>query len=171
MYNICNANYCYADDETADEDVDSRANLARLDLVAGNYNRQSTAAATDEFEITYTFNAPVDFTSLTLKKVAGGAADFFDNYKGICLTLTDADGATFGGSGTSCTDQVWGFGLIANDAVADIDFTALTGTQNVVSATLTFDTTNVAGSDLANSPDGTDILSIAQITIDSTFSA
>ena len=109
---------------------------------------------------------------MTLTKTLGGAADYFDNYKGICLTITDDEGNV---TGPSCTDQVWGFGLIAEDANADIVFDALTDSK-VLSAKLTFDTTDDAtdgtnGSDLASKPDGTDIISIAQITIDATFSA
>ena len=139
MYNICNANYCFTDN--AVDSVNSRANRARLDLAEGNYERVSAGGALNEFIIDFTFNAPVTFNSLTLKKVLevpGVEGDYMDIYKGVCLSITNDVGLM---TGLLCTDRSYGFtGNIAfginpsTDDKQDIVFhgTILTGTPNIL---------------------------------------
>ena len=170
MYNICNANYCFTDN--AADSVNSRANRARLDLAAGEYERLSSGGAEDEFLIDFMFNAPVTFNSLTLKKVlqiSDQAGDYMDVYKGICLRITNSAGTV----NAICTDTTFGFtngnaasSTESTDASQDIVFdgTGIAGATDIVSAQLTFDTSGT-GSNL----DVNDKLKIAQVTIDSIF--
>ena len=152
--------YCYSDDQTVDQSVESRANLARLTLVDGVYSRESTTLSNnEEFVIDIAFNNAITFNSLTLKKVLNAAGtDYDDMYNNTCLTLTTMDpdtGITTAGHCVNgycpilgiCTDRDYGFGsntysTESSDNQPDIVFAgALTGTENVVSARLTFDTT------------------------------
>ena len=170
MYNICNANYCFTDN--AADSVNSRANRARLDLAEGNYERVSAGGALSEFIIDFTFNAPVTFNSLTLKKVLevpGVEGDYMDIYNKICLTISNSSGPT----DVLCTNTSYGFfgdNFLqidpSSDAEQDIVFQGLvlTGVPNIVSAQLTFNT-SASGSNLQ----ANDKLKIAQITIDSFF--
>ena len=170
MYNICNANYCFTDN--AVDSVNSRANRARLDLAAGEYERWSSGGAIDEFTIDFTFNAPVTFNSLTLKKVlqiSDQAGDYMDVYKGICLRITNSAGTV----NAICTDTTFGFtngnaasSTESTDATQDIVFdgTGIAGATDIVSAQLTFDT-SASGSNLGVN----DKVKIAQVTIDSIF--
>ena len=93
-----------------------------------------------------------------------------DIYKGVCLSLTNDIGAL---TAILCTDRSYGFdGNIgfgidpSTDAEQDIVFQAtfVTGTPNIVSAQLYFDT-SATGSNLQVN----DKLKIAQVTIDSFF--
>ena len=162
-YDICNANYCFTDNEA--DSAAARVNRARLDLAAGNYVRTVDSPADPEFTITFTFNTAVTFESLTLKK-AGDVGDYLDVYNGICLTVTDVDNNP---SSEICTDTTFGFtnGNAAGstesfNAVQDILFDGLGQQTNIKSAQLTFDT-SASGSNLS----ADDLVEIAQITIDS----
>ena len=170
MFHICENNYCFNDDLTDTETnptIAQRQNLANLFSASGIYERTSSAPSTSEFTIDINYVSPTTFNSLTLTKVAEAENDYLDTYKGICLTLTDTNDDTF----SLCSDEDYGIndGVNDNDDANIVFAGALAGKENIVSAQLTFDTTDdltdgTDGSDLLNNDDGPKI-QIAQLAL------
>jgi len=167
LFSICEGGYCYSDDEALGQSVASRANLAQL--FSGTYSRAATApsGSTTDFVIEIVADAPVNFDSLSFKKVDGAANDYADLYKNVCVEIIDNNGDMATGF-PMCTDETYGFSdnsisaTASADATEAIVFTTGSTITNIKTARIIFDT-SATGSDALNSNADYDLNNAVQI--------
>ena len=167
LFSICENGYCYSDDEALGQSVASRANLAQL--FSGTYSRAATApsGSTTDFVIEIVADAPVNFDSLSFKKVDGAANDYADLYKNVCVEIIDNNGDMATGF-PMCTDETYGFSdnsisaTASADATEAIVFTTGSTITNIKTARIIFDT-SASGSDALNSNADYDLNNAVQI--------